>query len=284
MRKSRDTRGRLEPYIIRLMRVGPWSRWGSLAAVVLIAACANPLGRQYEYEEQIYLGIDGSATLVVDASIPALVALRKLPLDPSPKTPVDPDQVRRLFSTAGCDDVRVGSPWIRQGRRFVQVTVQASDVRNLTKCGPVSWSSFTFEREQAGDRQIIYYRQNVGDAAGGDPGAVNWTGNELVGFKLHLPSRIVFHNVKRLEDGSNGEASRGNILTWEQWLKDRRANRPIVMEVRMDSQSILYRTLWLFGGAFVAASSVLLSLVWWTIRRGKRRAAITSSTRSGPPQ
>jgi hypothetical protein len=256
------------------MHARSWSRLAAIAGIAAAAACANPLGRQYEYEEQLYLGIDGSATLVIDASIPALVALRKLPLDPSPRTPVDPDQVRRLFSTAGCDEVRVGSPWVRQGRRFVQVTIQAEDVRHFAKCAPVAWSSFSFEREREGERELIHYKQVVGDGAGGDPGAVNWTGKEIVGFKLHLPSRIVFHNVKRLEDGSNGEPSRGNILTWEQWLKDRRANQPIEMEVRMDSQSILYRTLWLFAGAFVAASALLLTIVWWTIRRARRRVAL----------
>ena len=37
----------------------------------------------------------------------------------------------------------------------------------------------------------------------------------------------------------------------------------------MDSQSILYRTLWLFAGAFVAAVVVLMLLIWWTMRRAK---------------
>ncbi len=37
----------------------------------------------------------------------------------------------------------------------------------------------------------------------------------------------------------------------------------------MESQSILYRTLWLFGGAFLAAVIVLASLIWWTMRRGR---------------
>jgi hypothetical protein len=252
--------------------------WSLLAAVAMtLTACNNPLGRQYEYEEQLYLYVNGSATLVVDASIPALVALRKLPLDPSPRTPVDTDQVRRLFATAGCEDVRVGSPWVRHGRRFVQVRMQANDVREFAKCAPVAWSTFFFERLREGEREVIHYRQTVGPVADGDPGQVNWTGGELVGFKLHLPSRILFHNVKRLEDGSNGEASRGNILTWEQRLRDRRAGQPITMEVRMDSQSILYRTLWLFAGAFVAASLLLLALIWITIRRARRRAPLAGS-------
>ena len=36
----------------------------------------------------------------------------------------------------------------------------------------------------------------------------------------------------------------------------------------MDRQSILYRTLWLFGIAFVAAMLVIAGLIWLTMRRG----------------
>ena len=37
----------------------------------------------YEYEEELYLGLDGSATLNVNASVPALVALRGVDLNQS---------------------------------------------------------------------------------------------------------------------------------------------------------------------------------------------------------
>jgi hypothetical protein len=37
----------------------------------------------------------------------------------------------------------------------------------------------------------------------------------------------------------------------------------------MSSQSILHRTLWLFGGAFAAAVLVLIGLIWWAMRRGR---------------
>jgi hypothetical protein len=116
----------------------------------------------------------------------------------------------------------------------------------------------------------------VGDVKDGDPGRVNWDGREIVAFKLHLPSRVVYHNVKRLEDGETGAPERGNILTWEQRLSDRRANSPIEMEVRMDSASILYRTLWLFASAFAGAVVVLGSLIWITIRRAKRRRRLAA--------
>jgi hypothetical protein len=39
----------------------------------------------------------------------------------------------------------------------------------------------------------------------------------------------------------------------------------------MDAESILYRTLWLFAGAFLAAVLVIVGLVWLTIRRARRR-------------
>ena len=103
---------------------------------------------------------------------------------------------------------------------------------------------------------------------------MNWDGSELVAFKLHLPSRIVSHNVRNLKDNSPGGPERGNILTWEQTLADRRASKPIHVDVKMESESILYRTIWLFGGAFSAALVVLATIVWLTMRRGRRAAII----------
>lgn len=49
----------------------------------------------------------------------------------------------------------------------------------------------------------------------------------------------------------------------------------------MDNQSILYRTLWLFGLAFLAAIAVLAFLIWMTMRKG-RRSEDVSSALSGP--
>ena len=43
----------------------------------------------------------------------------------------------------------------------------------------------------------------------------------------------------------------------------------------MDSQSILYHTLWLFAGAFLAAVLVLVVAVWLTMRKGAKEAATT---------
>ncbi len=244
-----------------------------LAAIGACAAgCENPFGRQYEYEEQIYLSVDGSAEVVVDASVAALVALRALPLDPAPGAPLDRTRVAEMFAEAGCAGARVARPWTRHGRQFIQVTFTTPDIRQLGSCRPLAWATYQFERE--GNQ--IHYTQTVGAPAGARPGAAGWTGAEFVAFKLHLPSRILSHNVKRL-DGSNGQQERGNILTWEQRLSDRLAGRPVVIDVRIEAQSILYRTLFLFVGAFAAAVLVMGALIWVTLRRARRRMMRTAA-------
>jgi hypothetical protein len=238
-----------------------------LAAALLGSACSNPLGKQYEYEEQIYLTVDGAAVAIVDTSIPALVALRGVALDPSASARIDRDDVRRVFEAGGCKVMSVGQPWRRDGRRFVQVRIEAEDVRTLGQCRLLGWSTYTFERDEAG----LHFEQKVGAPDAGSPGPVNWDGSELVAFKLHLPSRIVYHNVRKLSDNSTGDIERGNILSWEQTLADRRAGKSIDMDVRMERESILYRTIWLFSGAFAAALVVLATIIWLTVRRGRQQ-------------
>jgi hypothetical protein len=243
---------------------------GVLLAIVLsvgVSSCSNPLGRQYEYDEQTYLNVDGSATVLLAASVPALVALRGLPLDPAPNSRIDADVVRQAFVDAGCEVERVTRPWRRAGRRFVQVRIAVADIQTAQSCKPLAWSSYVYEA--ANGRRT--YRQTVGAASEASPGNVNWNGGELVVFKLHLPSRVLDHNVRRLEDNEPGTLERGNILTWEQRLSDRRAGTPIVMQVITDEESILYQTMFLFIGAFVAAVALLMTIIWFVIRRGRIR-------------
>ena len=243
-------------------------RVAGAAAVVLVliaAACSNPLGPQYEYEEQLYLRVDGAATVVIDSSLPALVALRGIAIDASASARIDRQDLRAKFTAAGCTVDNVGQPWRRKGRRFIQVRIETADVRTLSKCGLLSWSSYALTKQG----EQLRYLQKVAAPDFRDPGAVNWDGTELVAFKLHLPSRIHEHNVKLL-DGRNGDLERGNILTWEQTLVARRAGTPINMHVTMASTSILYTTLWLFAAAFAGAVAVLCAIVWWTMRRGRK--------------
>jgi hypothetical protein len=126
----------------------------------------------------------------------------------------------------------------------------------LSKAAPFAWSTYDFKR----DGDLYKYQQMIGPAAGKDVGDVGWTGRELVAFRLHLPSRIRYQNNGRGVD-------RGNILVWEQLLEQRRRGVPLLLDARMDPQSILYRTLWLFGWTFVAVAVTFALVIWWIVRR-----------------
>jgi hypothetical protein len=100
---------------------------------------------------------------------------------------------------------------------------------------------------------------------------VGWTGNERVAFRMHLPSRIPFHN-------SPTGVGRGNILEWEQPLSARLAGEPIDMRVQMEPQSILYSTLLLFAGTIVAAAVTFGVVIWWVARRGRDEGLVNSES------
>ena len=252
-----------------------------LAAVVILTAAAAAacrgglLGRQYEYEEDLYLALDGTATLVVNASLPSLVALRGVDIDPSPQARLDRDKVRAAYQSPITSVTHVSPPWRRRGRRFVQVRLSVSDVRRLHEAAPFSWSRYTLTIENG--RAV--FEQKVGASAlrPGTLQQVGWDGSEIVAFRLHLPSRILWHNSRDLETNQPNETKRGNILAWEQHLTDRLDGAPLDIRVEMDSQSILHRTLWLFLGAFAAAVVLLAGLIWWAMRNAPPETASPTS-------
>ena len=228
-----------------------------LAAAAALSACSGGgvFKREYEYEEELYLALDGSATVNVNASVDSLNVLRGATFNPDPAARIDREDVRRFFG-AGNADVSV-SLARRDGRRFVHATVDVDNVEQLGQLAPFSWSEYRLGRRQ----DAIEFRQRVGKPAG-DAGPPSWTGGEIVAFRMHLPSEIVFHN------SPSGQVARGNILEWEQPLAERLAGRPVEMEVHLERESILYTTLVLFGSTIVAAAVTLLLAVWWIARRG----------------
>jgi len=231
---------------------------GAVLLVVASAACQKlGLVKQYEYDERVDLSLDGSAIVDVNASIPALVALRGATLSVDPEARFDRQAFRRLYEGPGVR-VRDVSAFRRHGRRFVHVRLDVSDIAQLPRLVPLSWSRYRLDRLE----QEFRFVQEVGPAAQLEVRDVGWTGDELVAFRVHLPSRINFNN-------SPLRVERGNSVVWEQTLRDRLAGTPLRMEARMATESILYRTLWLFGGTFSAAMAVMGLVIWWVSRKGR---------------
>lgn len=233
-----------------------------LASSVVSGACSRDgFFRQFEYEEEIYLALDGSATMYVNASVPALNALRGSNFDPAPNASLDRGIVRAWFTSPVTRVTRNPSLSRRSNRRFVHARLDVDNVAQLTQAMPFAWSTYRFGQEA----ELIVFRQTVGAPAGRPSGGEGWQGHERVAFRLHLPSTIVYHNA------GEGNPKRGNILVWEQSLADRLRGEPLVFEARIESQSILSRTLLLFAATGVAVALSFSVLLWWLTRRGKPR-------------
>jgi hypothetical protein len=240
-------------------------------AVILAPGCASGgLFQQYEYEEDIYLSLDGTATVYVNSSVPALNALRGTSLDISPTARLDRDGVRRFYTTPVTRVAQV-SQSRRSGRRFLHVRLEVEDIRRLGATMPFQWSRYEFRRQ---DEQYIY-QQTLGAAVNKSVGDVGWKGDERVAFRLHLPSKITYHNA------GAGNPKRGNILLWEQSLRDRLGGEPLVLDARMQTQSILYRTLLLFAATFIAVAVTFAVVIVLVLRGGRKNARAGQAGRAG---
>jgi len=222
---------------------------------MLSLACSNLISRKYEYEEEIFLALDGSASVYVNASVPALVALRgaTLPLDPTAR--LDRQAVRDFYETTVSHVVNVSTSR-REGRRYVHLRIDVSDTRRLSEAAPFAWSSYRFQPRDG----ELEYTQSVLAAAGQEVGNVGWQGDELVAIRLHLPSKVTFENAP-------GGTERGNIVVWEQPLADRLKGVPLELQVRMQTESILFRTLSLFGVMMAAVVVTFAAAIWFVKTR-----------------
>ena len=80
-----------------------------------------------------------------------------------------------------------------------------------------------------------------------------------------MPSVVEYHNA------GPDNLRRGNIVVWEQSLGDRLRGAPLELEVRMQPQSILYRTLILFALMFAAVAVLFGVVIWRIVRAGQKK-------------
>jgi len=234
-----------------------------LAVIATLLGLRSPMVHQYEYQEDLYVSLDGKASIYVSASLPALVALHGMVLPTDPRSPLDRAQIRRAFNLPGVSLSAI-STWRRHGRRFVSVRLDTADIRRLPAVGPFAAAAFEFGRAKDGYRLL----ERLGAASNREVGDVGWTGRELVGFRWHIPSRVERFNTP----GEN--FLRGNILVWEQPLRRRLAGEPLLMDVQMAGETILSTALWLFLVSVVSALVVVALLVGWVVRG--RRPGVTA--------
>lgn len=227
----------------------------ALIAVLASIACGNVVARKYEYEEEIFLALDGSAVVYVNASVPALVALRGAPLPLDPRARLDRQVVRDWYESPAAE---VSSVTLsrREGRRYVHLRLRVPDVRRLSEAAPFAWSSYRYV-----EGETFEFSQTVNAAANLQVANAGWSGAELIAVRLHLPSKVTFHN------SPSRTIERGNIIVWEQRLSDRLKGEPLVIQARMEKQSILFRTLALFGAMAVLVFVTFVAVIWFVKTR-----------------
>ena len=155
------------------------------------AACARRSDRFRSTRKRSTSRSTARATVNVNASIASLVALRGVDLPTDPRARVDRGDVRRFFEGPGA---RVTSVSLsrRHTRRFAHVAIDVDDVRKLSRLAPFAWSRYRLDAR--GDARGL-------PAAGrqAQPAArvsnVGWDGSEIVAFRMHIPSEILFHNT-----------------------------------------------------------------------------------------
>jgi len=228
----------------------------ALLSVLVSVACSDVIARKYEYEEEVFLSLDGSAVVYVNASVPALVALRGAPLPLDPGARLDRLDVRDFYQSPV---TRVASVTTsrREGRRYVHLRLEVDDIRRLHEAPAFAWSAYRFTERDG----LFEFAQRMGAAAGKDAGNAGWRGDELVAVRLHLPSRVEFH------DSPSRTIERGNIIAWEQRLADRRQGTPLEITARMETESILFRTLALFAGMGVLVALTFAGFIWFVKTR-----------------
>ena len=74
-------------------------------------------------DEQFDISLDGTATAYVNASIPALVALRGIDLDPGPTARLDRARVRQFFTSAGVRVTRISPRGVMAGGSFTCASI-----------------------------------------------------------------------------------------------------------------------------------------------------------------
>ena len=229
-----------------------------LCCSAIAAACSGRvLKPQYEYEEELYLDLDGSATLNLNASVAALVALRGADLPTDPRARLDRERVRALFAGSASDVALSLSR--RDGRRFVHISIKVDDVRQLASIKPFSWSTYAFSR----DADRVDYRQTVGassrarcrSTSGGMAPSSSRSACTCPAKSCSRTARRTF-SAATFSSGTSRWTSRLH-------------GEPLDLRVQMAPESILYTTLLLFGSTIVAAAAAFAAVLWWVARRGR---------------
>lgn len=236
----------------------------ALAHLAILALIAASACKSYDYEEEVFLEVDGSGRFRVSGSSAALTALHGLD-EPTLAA------VSRYFDDDGVAITSVRETE-RRGRTFFHVEATFADWNAVCRHRAFEDRSCRLVLdEEAGERRLElsvpvpasrpHLTEERADESDGDG-----RGKALMAVRFHFPSSVLSHNAP-------GGIERGNILSWERPLTDSPDEGPVDIRVRFDDRSVLSTTVRILAlAAGTVVTAVVLALVLM-FRKGKRQLA-----------
>jgi len=224
-----------------------------LAVLLLASPLTGCLA--YEFDQELWLRVDGSGTVNVTGR-PELWSAFKLGDAGDPQA-LTPGALRVLFEHSGLR-VREATRTRRDGRPYLFVSADFDDVNRLG--GTPAFPDLVIGLRREGEELVLEGRWTA--VATRAPPEVR--SDELVAIRFHLPARI--HSHRNAADG----VERGNIVSWRQSLGAALAGEPLEFGARMEDTSILRTTLLVFLGAGALGLGLVGVGLWLFWRRGRR--------------
>jgi hypothetical protein len=219
-----------------------------LSLLLLATGCPS-----YEYEEEVFLEIDGSGRIRVSGSKELLSAYHDL------AEPMSVDTVRSYFDAPGLDVVSVRET-IRQGRTFLHVQGTFQDWNALCSHAAFAQRRCRLDRSADGLELSVEIPPPRSRARHTDGGF-----ERLAAFRFHFPSTVAFHN-------SRTGLERGNIVRWERPV-DELGEGKLSIQAHFGVRSILSATFAILVAAVaivVLGVALTLALI---VRKGRRQLA-----------
>jgi hypothetical protein len=218
-----------------------------LLCLVLVAASGCTT---YEYEEEVFLEVDGSGEIRMSGSTEAVQALHGL-------DEAGTEGAKALFEGEGVE-VLSALETERDRRRFVHVEARFTGWEELCRLPAFRGRRCLLAKEEDGlalELSLPSPRSAAPESL--DPQAI-------LALRYHLPSTIRYHN-------SPFHIERGNILSWKRTLREHFAGRPLDVEVHFDRRTVLAATLSVMGLALAMVAVSICTALFVMARKGRRQ-------------
>jgi len=204
----------------------------------------------YEYEEEVFLEVDGSGEIRMSGSTAAIAALHGL-------ADAGAERAKALFVGEGVE-LLSALETERERRKFVHVRARFSDWEKLCEIPAFRDRGCRLAKGEEGlALELSLPSPRAAAPESLDPQA-------LLALRYHFPSTIRYHN-------SPGDIERGNILSWKRTLREHFAGRPLDLEVRFDRRTILAATVRVVGLALGLVAASIATALWVMVRKGRRQ-------------